>query len=49
VLPAGYRANFGGEFLQDQERPNLNADLRGRIRSAAEAVVAEVRRLHGLG
>jgi acetoin utilization protein AcuC len=48
-LPAGYRANFGGSFLQDQERPNLNADLRARIRSAAEAVVAEVRKLHRIG
>ena len=48
-LPASYRANFGGGFLHDQERPELNADLRGRISEATDAVVAEVRRLHGIG
>lgn len=47
-LPAGYRANFGGETLHDQQRPELNSGLRTRIAEAAEAVVAEARRLHGL-
>jgi acetoin utilization protein AcuC len=48
-LPSSYRANFGGAFLHDLERPELNADLRGQISQATEAMVAEVRRLHEIG
>jgi len=47
-LPAGYRARYGGQWLRDHERPNLNDEMRRWVRQEVEVVVAQVKQHHHL-
>lgn len=47
-LPEGYRARYGGSWLNDHEAPDLSPRLRGQIDQAVASVISEVRRLHDL-
>lgn len=47
-LPEAYRARYGGQWLQDHERPNLNDETRRWVRQEVEAVVAQVKQHHHL-
>ncbi len=47
-LPAGYRARYGGQWLRDHERPNLNDETRRWVRQEVEVVVAQVKQHHYL-
>jgi acetoin utilization protein AcuC len=47
-LPAAYQAQYGDEWLRDQESIRLSPGVETQIRAAVEVVVAAVRQQHGL-
>ena len=42
-LPEQYRAEYGGQWLRDHDRPQLDEATRRRVRQNVEAVVAKVK------
>lgn len=48
-LPAAFREEYGGETLRDREGPRLDEARQEHVRREVEAVVAEAKKLHGLG
>lgn len=47
-LPPDYRSRYGGRWLQDQEAPRIDDDLRQTVRRSVREVVVRLKDLHGL-
>lgn len=47
-LPEQYRARYGGQWLQDRERPQLDESIRHRVQQQVKAVVAKVKQCHNI-
>lgn len=48
ALPTAYREQYGGRWLHDEASPQLDEEVRARIRQRVEETVAEVKRRFGL-
>jgi len=48
ALPDHYQETYGGQWLHDHEGPPLDRATRTQVQRHAEAVVADVRSVHGL-
>ena len=48
-LPEVYKAQFGGRWLHDHDRPHLTAGIRARARQHAEQTVAKLKELLSIG
>jgi acetoin utilization protein AcuC len=48
-LPHAYRSKYGGDWLEDQEEPQIEDRVRALVRSRVEEVVGKILEVAGLG